>query len=275
MRLPSTISWFALDFSESDTVDLPLSLMRDIADRRISEAGASPLFVTISGAHLYGFASPDSDFDVRGSHLMPLKQIVSLHPGEETIEYSGVEDGREIDLVSHDAGKFFRLMLKKNGYVMEQVFSPLVVIGGPVLEELRDIAKGCLTRHLVHHYNGFTENQLGLLEKEEPKRVKTLLYVYRVLLTGIHELTAGEIESNLTKLLSAHPQDLEVADLIVSKTREAAPLDERSLEGHLARIARLRGELDRAFVESRLPEIPLRARDLDAFLVHLRLQTRS
>jgi len=30
------------------------------------------MFATISGAHLYGFPSPDSDFDLRGVHLLPL-----------------------------------------------------------------------------------------------------------------------------------------------------------------------------------------------------------
>ena len=29
------------------------------------------LFATISGAHLYGFPSPGSDFDLRGAHLEP------------------------------------------------------------------------------------------------------------------------------------------------------------------------------------------------------------
>ena len=36
------------------------------------------LFATISGAHLYGFPSPDSDYDLRGVHLLPLKQVVGL-----------------------------------------------------------------------------------------------------------------------------------------------------------------------------------------------------
>jgi uncharacterized protein len=27
-----------------------------------------PLFATVSGAHLYGFASPDSDIDLRGAY---------------------------------------------------------------------------------------------------------------------------------------------------------------------------------------------------------------
>jgi uncharacterized protein len=36
------------------------------------------LFVTISGAHLYGFPSPDSDYDLRGVHLLPLEEVVGL-----------------------------------------------------------------------------------------------------------------------------------------------------------------------------------------------------
>src|SRR3954462_12278671 len=79
------------------------------------------LFVTISGAHLYGFPSPDSDFDLRGVHLLPLEKVVGLNPGHETVEKSGIHDGLEIDLVTHDAKKFFGLLLKKNGYVLEQV----------------------------------------------------------------------------------------------------------------------------------------------------------
>ncbi len=42
------------------------------------------LFATISGAHLYGFPSPDSDFDLRGVHLLPLEEIVGLQEGRET-----------------------------------------------------------------------------------------------------------------------------------------------------------------------------------------------
>ena len=87
-------------------------------------------------AHLYGFPSPDSDFDLRGVHVLPLKEVVGLKTGHETIEKSGVHDGLEIDLVTHDAKKFFGLLLKKNGYVLEQVLSPLVVHTTPEHGEL-------------------------------------------------------------------------------------------------------------------------------------------
>src|ERR1019366_4706675 len=85
------------------------------------------LFATVSGAHLYGFASPDSDYDLRGVHVLPLREGIGLDPGPETIQVSRKEEGLDLDLVTHDAKKFFGLLLKKNGYVLEQLYSPLIV----------------------------------------------------------------------------------------------------------------------------------------------------
>jgi predicted nucleotidyltransferase len=255
-------------------MDLPLDDLRAIALRELGSASARPLFVTISGAHLYGFSSPDSDFDVRGCHLLPLAAVVSMSPQKETIEYSGIEGGREIDFVSHDGMKFFRLMLKKNGYVMEQIFSPIVVAGGPLLEELREIARGCLTRHIYHHYRGFFENQMALFEKEPVKKAKTLLYAYRVLLTGIHVLRSGEIEANLPRLLELHPQP-GVPELMAAKVKEKARVGQADLARHVRALGDLQAELVRSFEASTLPEEPGRGAELDRFLVRLRLNSSS
>jgi predicted nucleotidyltransferase len=87
----------------------------------------APLFVTVSGAHLYGFPSPDSDVDLRGAHLLPLRCVVGLDMPNQTIERKLDLAGVEVELVSHDLGKYLRLLVKNNGYVLEQIFSPLVV----------------------------------------------------------------------------------------------------------------------------------------------------
>ena len=175
------------------------------------------LFATISGAHLYGFPSPDSDFDLRGVHLLPLRDVVGMLETEETVEKNGIHDGLEIDLVTHDAKKFFGLMLKKNGYVLEQLLSPLVVFTTPQHEELKAIAADCITRHHAHHYFGFAETQWKLFQKADPPHVKPLLYVYRVLLTGIHLLRTGEIEANLVRL-NEDARLTYLPDLIARKT---------------------------------------------------------
>src|SRR5215469_14124215 len=148
--------------------------------KQVAEHPYPLMFATISGAHLYGFPSPDSDYDLRGVHLLPPEKVCGLDATDETIEISHVEDKVELDLVTHDVKKFFKLMLKKNGYVLEQLYSPLIVQTCSEHEELKDIAKGCITRHHSHHYLGFAKTQWRLFSGNATPRVKPLLYVYRV-----------------------------------------------------------------------------------------------
>ncbi len=230
------------------------------------------LFATVSGAHLYGFPSPDSDYDLRGSHVLPVREVVGLDPGRETIELETKEAGFELDLVTHDAKKFFGLLLKKNGYVLEQVYSPLVVHTTPEHEELKHIAKGCITKHHSHHYFGFAETQWKLFEKERPRRVKPLLYVYRVLLTGIHLMRTGEVEANLLRL-NAVARPSHVAELIARKLAgpEQSLLDDSDVEFHHREYDRLRLELEAAHQASSLPEAPTGREALNDLLVRMRI----
>jgi len=234
------------------------------------------MFATISGAHLYGFPSPDSDYDLRGVHLLPLEQVVGLDAGEETVEKEGIYDGLEVDLVTHDAKKFFGLMLKKNGYVLEQIFSPLVVYTTPEHEELKAIAADCITRHHSHHYLGFATTQWKLFQKESPPRVKPLLYVYRVLLTGIHLMRTGEVEANL-RTLNETARLSYIDELIERKLSgpEKGDLPEADLAFHEKEYERLVGELEVASEKSELPESSNGKAALNELLVRVRMEERS
>jgi hypothetical protein len=229
------------------------------------------LFVTISGAHLYGFPSPDSDFDLRGVHVLPVADVVGINACRETIEVSGIRDGLEMDLVTHDARKFFLLMLKKNGYVLEQLYSPLVVRTTPGHQELKEIGRDCITRHHVYHYIGFAETQWKLFEKENPRRVKPLLYVYRVLLTGIHLMRTGEVEANLVKLNEIYPLPY-VPDLVARKLTgpEQSQLADADFDFYRKEYDRLLVELKEASEKSTLPEVPSAKPALNDLLVRLR-----
>ena len=242
--------------------------------RILKQVDAQPyplLFVTISGAHLYGFPSPDSDYDLRGVHILASNEVIGLNEPHETIERSGVFDGLEVDLVTHDARKFFLLMLKKNGYVLEQLHSPLLVRTTPEHEELKQIGRGCITRHHVHHYFGFAETQWKPFQKESPRRVKPLLYVYRVLLTGIHLMKSGEVEANLQNLNEQHALPF-VESLIARKLAgpEQSILGDDDFIFHRNEYDRLRGELQRAYEASPLPEIPSAKPALHDLLLRIR-----
>lgn len=243
--------------------------------RHVAEHPYPLLFVTISGAHLYGFPSPDSDFDMRGIHLLPLEQVVGMTEGDETVEKSGIYDGLEIDLVTHDAKKFCTLLLRKNGYVLEQLLSPLVVQTTPEHDELKSLAPGCITRHHAHHYFGFAETQWKLFQKADPPHVKPLLYVYRVLLTGIHLMRSGTVEANLVHLNEIYRLPY-IPELISRKTQgpEQGRLDQADLQFHGAEYERLRGELQQAHKQSHLPEAPSTGAAINDLLVRVRLNGR-
>jgi predicted nucleotidyltransferase len=230
------------------------------------------LFVTISGAHLYGFPSPDSDYDLRGVHILPLREVVGLSAGRETVEKSGVADGMEIDLVTHDIKKYFSLLLKKNGYVLEQILSPLVVCTSAEHLRLKQIAATCITRFHSHHYLGFAETQWKLFRKESPPRVKPLLYVYRVLLTGVHLMRTGEVEANLVRLNETAKLPY-INELIGRKVSgaEKSVLSETDFAFHEREYQRLVSELEAASAASDLPERPVGKDALNELLVTLRL----
>ena len=234
------------------------------------------LFATVSGAHLYGFPSPDSDYDLRGVHLLPLREVIGLEEARETVELAEMRDGVEIDLVTHDLKKFLTLLLRPNGYVLEQLYSPLVVQTTPEHAELQALAQNCITSAHSRHYLGFAESQWRLFQKEQPHRVKPLLYVFRVLLTGIHLMRTGEIEANL-RCLNADDVHLPhlsyLDDLIARKLAgpEQSTLDATEDAFYEAEYARLRAELEAASVASNLPAQVADRRPFDDFLARIRL----
>src|SRR5258708_33518364 len=157
-------------------------------DARLTEiAAAQPyplLFMTISGAHLYGFPSPDSDYDLRGVHVLPAPDVVGLNEHHETLESHRQINDIQLDYVTHDVKKVFLMLLKKNGYVMEQLFSPLIVSARAEHAELKDIAAGCRTKHQSPQNLGSADAPAHLVQEETAHRIELLLHVDRSLLTA-------------------------------------------------------------------------------------------
>jgi predicted nucleotidyltransferase len=230
------------------------------------------LFATISGAHLYGFPSPDSDYDLRGVHVLPAPDALGLLPKRETIEVEGMRGEMEMDLVTHDVLKFFTMLLKRNGYVLEQLYSPLIVHTTPEHEELKQIAQGCVTRHHSHHYLGFASGQWTLFQKEDPPRVKPLLYLYRVLFTGIHLMRTGRIEANLVTLNEEFRLPY-IAGLVERKTSgaEASVLQIPELDFYRGEYERLVTILETEAAKSSLPLEATCHHALNDLLVRVRL----
>ncbi|MEV8089694.1 nucleotidyltransferase domain-containing protein [Streptomyces nigra] len=236
----------------------------------VAEQPDPVLFATVSGAHLYGFPSRDSDVDLRGVHLLPAADLVGLREPDETRSRMWVRDGVEMDLVTHDLRKFVRLMLRRNGYVLEQLLSPLVVHTTDAHRELAGLAPGVLTTHHAHHYRGFAATQWRLFERTG--ELKPLLYTFRALLTGIHLMRGGGIEAHLPTLLEAVDAPAYLPELITAK----AEREHGDAGVEHARVAadvqRLHAVLDEAQTVSALPDAPSVHDALHAFVVRIRLE---
>ncbi|MFJ5968795.1 DNA polymerase beta superfamily protein [Streptomyces sp. NPDC093060] len=234
----------------------------------IAEQPDPLLFATVSGAHLYGFPSQDSDLDLRGAHLLPTADLVGLREPEETRSRAWVRFGVEMDLVTHDVRKFVRLMLRRNGYVLEQLLSPLVAHTTEEHRELIGLVPGVLTSHHAHHYRGFAVTQWRLFEKTG--ELKPLLYTFRVLLTGVHLMRSGEVQAHLPTLLELVDAPGYLTELIAAKAeREHRTADIEHVRVE-ADVERLHAVLDAAQAASALPDAPSAYDALHEFVVRVR-----
>jgi predicted nucleotidyltransferase len=231
------------------------------------------LFVTLSGSHIYGFPSEDSDYDLRGVHITPAARVLSLHGiGRETVEDETWDDGPEDELVTHDVGKYFRLLLKNNGYVLEQIFSPIVLFDSGHLDELRSIARACITSDHALHYKGFGYKEWAKFVSKPTKHVKRILYVFRVLLTGIHLMRTGEVCSNILELNESF--GLPYIPELVAQKQAGYEKDElaagHGMDFYAAEYEKLERMLLAASAESHLPKVPAGEAALSDFLLRLR-----
>jgi hypothetical protein len=241
----------------------------------ISKQEKDFLFITLSGAHIYGFSSPDSDYDLRGAHIFPLNELFTLKKIEKTFELSTIYEEKEVDMVSHEIEKYFSFVARgNNGYVMEQIFSPIVIYETPYFHELKNLSSKFICKLLYHHYRGFAGNQMKIIEKQEEPKAKSFLYLYRVLMTGINVLKHGIIETDITKLNKDFNFEF-IPELIERKIKEKSKIKKEETEFYIKKVEFMEKEMEKAYNESKLPNYP-DSKDfekLDNLLFEIRMYT--
>lgn len=174
------------------------------------------ILCAVTGSHHYGFASADSDLDLKGIHLAPTGQWLGLEDPVETCDSLRVFEGVECDLTLHEARKALRLLLGGNGNMLERILSPYQLFETPEAAELRALLPGCLSRRFHHHYAGYFRGQMREHEKAAHPQAKTMLYTFRVALTGAHLLRTGELVVDLNRNCRESGFD-EVSELVELK----------------------------------------------------------
>jgi uncharacterized protein len=224
--------------------------------------------VTLSGAHAYGFPSPDSDIDLKAIHVARTDDLLGFEPPPPTADRAEVIDGVEIDYTSNELAHAILGILRGNGNFLERVLGPIQPLTSPLLAELVPLVRRSLSRRVHRHYRGFAANQLAFLEKEPT--VKKLLYVLRTSTTGIHLLRTGEVDPDLRNVMDRYGLG-DARDLIARKRAgEQVGLDPALLATWRPRLESVFAELDRARDESVLPEDPPNEPELRAWLLTVR-----
>jgi predicted nucleotidyltransferase len=246
---------------------------QQIASRALAEESTrrEHVVVYLSGAHAYGFPSPDSDLDLKAIHVASARSLLGLTPPVLTFDRAEIVEGVEIDYTSNELAHALSGVLLGNGNFLERVLGRTFVATSPMHDELRPLVRACLSRRVHKHYRGFAANQQRSLEKEPT--VKKLLYVLRTALTGTHLLRRGELETDLTLLVDDY--DLADARELVGAKRagERTAADPALLEAWSPRLEAALRALDESFQGSVLPGEPPKsaAAALEEWLVDTRL----
>ena len=119
--------------------------------------------VYLSGAHAYGFPSPDSDLDLKAIHVANTSALVGLNPPAGHVRSPRVRiDGVEIDYTSNEIAHVLAGILHGNGNFLERVLGRTVLASSPDFDPLRPLVRATLSRRVHEHYRGFAQNQARL-----------------------------------------------------------------------------------------------------------------
>ncbi|MDO7907637.1 nucleotidyltransferase domain-containing protein [Paenibacillus sp. JX-17] len=158
-----------------------LQLIHQELERIEQQEQVRILYACESGSRAWGFASPESDYDVRFIYIRPVEWYLQLEEGKDVIERP-ISD--RLDLNGWDLRKALRLFRKSNPPLLEWLESPMKYleqysVAGAIrsLSSLSFSPQSCI----YHYLNMAKGNYRDYLQRDEV-RVKKYLYVLRPLL---------------------------------------------------------------------------------------------
>ncbi|MBI6529867.1 nucleotidyltransferase domain-containing protein [Proteus vulgaris] len=175
------------------------------------------LYVAESGSRAWGFASTDSDYDVRGIFIRPRNAYLSIDKPKETFEWI---ENSWFDVGAWDITKALHLLRKSNCILLEWLQSPIIYRQYPnIKKELFELATLYYQpKVIVHHYRGIAKVVSGYSPKDKIRneadtksiKLKKWFYLLRSLLSAYWTVKTGDIPpmelNKLIKILSVEEQ---------------------------------------------------------------------
>ncbi len=171
----------AAGFGNDPAVDRVRPLIHDRLRAVECERNLRVVFACESGSRAWGFASDDSDFDVRFIYVRRAADYLRLRPPADAFD---LHDGGDFDLAGWDIRKIAELLRKSNSSLLEWLDSPIIYeADGVVSKRLVDLRNKYFdAKKSVYHYLSLAGKVYGKYIEEEPQPIrKKYLYVLRPL----------------------------------------------------------------------------------------------
>ncbi len=138
------------------------------------------LYAVESGSRAWGFASPDSDYDVRYIYIRSREDYLGLDQPKDTIE--GPLD-EVLDFSGWDIRKALVLLRKTNPSLQEWLHSPIVYRNTPAWEKLSaSFSPFFSIRKNMYHYLSMVSTDWNKMLTADQVKLKRYLYILRALL---------------------------------------------------------------------------------------------
>lgn len=141
------------------------------------------LYACESGSRAWGFASPDSDYDVRFIFVRPVEDYLRV---KELPDYIDAELNDVYDINGWDLKKFFKQLYKSNPVIFEWADSPIVYKSSEEWEKIKaNMQDFVLQVAMIHHYRGMAKSNVRSNFATSEVVLKKYLYVLRPVLACV------------------------------------------------------------------------------------------
>ena len=147
-----------------------------------NEYGVRILHAVESGSRAWGFASPDSDYDVRFIYARPMSDYLRLNEPRDVIEWKLDE---VLDINGWDLRKALKHMAQANATLFEWNNSPVVYETTPEWDRVRALSHEYFSEKVaVNHYYGTAASTWARYLTGEAVKYKKYFYALRPLLAA-------------------------------------------------------------------------------------------
>lgn len=143
------------------------------------DKGIKILWACETGSRAWGFASTDSDFDVRMIYVHKMDWYLELTHSKDSLEM--MYDNNDIDITGWELKKALQLLMKSNASMLERIQSSIVYRSDEkFIEELRKLAHTFYSKvATMHHYLSMAKKFQNDLHTQKEFRLKKFFYLLR------------------------------------------------------------------------------------------------